>query len=409
MRANLTSTPASKAECPKVTSSQNADHDFLQFPFDNQGIRRNLQENILDFLNQYGAQALYKSAKYIRGWEDIVLQDLTNDGVPELAIRANSFYIFGCHGGKYEKLFELEPDIYLHPPSITTLRDANRNGIPELTLLLGYVSDGGHYYGIYEWNGKEFANLIDTVNPFYPDSGSIWVEATGKIHYEDIYHDSYQELVADSGIPVWESYPAGLPWRNERSIYKWNGVNFVVSHREFAASEFRFQAIQDADLAFSQQEYAKALDLYQQAIFNNELKVFSQEIRQNLQANYYTDLNKKPTVTPVPDDPTEYPRLAAYAYYRMIILHTFLGEIDAAQVKYASLQEKFPANNLGHPYAEMASAFWDVYKSSGNMAEACGAAIAYSSAHTAIFVPLGGSDHGAQSYEYGPVDMCPYK
>ena len=49
-------------------------------------------------------------------------------------------------------------------------------------------------------------------------------------------------------------------------------------------------------------------------------------------------------------DFTEYPRLAAYAYYRMVILRTFLGETEAAQVKYATtLQEKFPADNPGHP------------------------------------------------------------
>jgi len=42
-------------------------------------------------------------------------------------------------------------------------------------------------------------------------------------------------------------------------------------------------------------------------------------------------------LTPVPDsyiDFTEYPRLAAYAYYRMVILHTFLGETEAGQDRF---------------------------------------------------------------------------
>ena len=116
-----------------------------------------------------------------------------------------------------------------------------------------------------------------------------------------------------------------------------------------------------------------------------------------------------PTPTPFPSDLTEYPRLAAYAYYRMIILHTFLGETEAAQVKYATLQEKFPAESPGYPYVEMATDFWNAYQSSGLMYEACAAAIAYADAHPEILIPLGSDYHGAQSHTYIPADVCPFR
>jgi len=150
------------------------------------------------------------------------------------------------------------------------------------------------------------------------------------------------------------------------------------------------------------------MDLYQQTIFKDQLKAYSLEIRQNLQETWDGQFSKV-TPTPVPSDPTEYPRLAAYAYYRMIILHTFLGEMDAAQINYASLQEKFLPNNPGHPYAEMASAFWSAYHSAGTLSAGCAAAIQYAAEHSEILVPLGSDYHGWQSHQYVPTDMCPFR
>jgi hypothetical protein len=90
-------------------------------------------------------------------------------------------------------------------------------------------------------------------------------------------------------------------------------------------------------------------------------------------------------------------------------MHTYLGEMDAAKVKYATLQEKFPAGNPGHSYAEMATDFWSAYQSSGKMYDACAAAIAYANAHPEILTPLGSDYHGAQSHIYQPADVCPFR
>jgi len=374
--------------------------------------------DFIAFLNQYGAQALYKAAKSFnnpnelklsRALHDTILQDLTNDGEPEIAIGPISFFVFGCRTGQYTKLFELKPDGYDHAPDIVTIQDANNNGIPELTMFLERMSQGGHSFGVFEWDGKKFSSLIALNQPFDFDYGSIWVEATGKIHYEDVDHDSIQELVVDSGIPIWETYSSGLPWRNKQSTYKWDGKYFSVKHVSFAPPEFRFQAVQDADLAVSQQEYAKAMDLYQQAIFKNELKAYSPEIRQNLRDRWQLQLLKTPTPTPVSSDPAEYSQLAAYAYYRMVILHTFLGEMDAAQVKYATLQDKFSQNNPGGPYTELATVFWNAYAPTKQITAGCNAAIKFASEHIEILTPLGSDYHGDQAHRYSTVDICPFQ
>jgi tetratricopeptide (TPR) repeat protein len=413
VRTILTATPEMRTECPKVSSAQNANLDFLNLYSEEFKNRSSIEENFLNFLNLYGAKAFYQAAKspQAKGIGDVALQDLTNDGEPEIAIGARWFYIFGCRQGEYVILFSMEPDTYLQSAGIFVIKDVNRDNIPEITLRTATFSQGGHTYQIYSWKGDRFANLLLPERREYPDSGEIWVEATGKIEYKDINNDFVQELILDSGIPVWSNYHSGFPWRNERTIYAWNGRNYLPGHREFAQPEFRFQAVQDGDLALSQQEYDKAIELYQQAIFNAELQAFSPEIRKNLQDAWLSGLNNSTNPTPTfpAPDITEYPRLAAYAYYRMVILHTLLGEMDSAQVKYASLQEKFPANSPGHPYAEMATGFWEAWQSSGRMYDACAAAIAYADAHPEILVPLGSDYHGWQSHHYQPADVCPFR
>ena len=160
---------------------------------------------------------------------------------------------------------------------------------------------------------------------------------------------------------------------------------------------------------FLYEKFQHAILLYQDVIFSDKLDGWSPEMHtyevQILQAKMN---NQKNPTMPAPDS-TEYPKLAAYAYYRMVILHTHLGEADAAATQYATLQTKFPAASPGHPYAEMASAFWEAYQSSQNMTEACGAAIQYAAEHPDILIALGSDYHGSQSHTYLPADFCPFR
>jgi hypothetical protein len=411
VRTIVTATPAPRSECPTITSAKNASLDFLNL-FSDEDNRINIEKNLLGFLNKYGAQALYTAIKSQDYHDEPFLQDLTNDEELEIIVRPLSTYVFGCKSGQYIKLLQLPPDTSMTAPKLLFINDANRNGIPEITFLTARYSKGGRTYRIYEWNNDSFVSLLDI--PIYEDdigSGGVFVTVSGEIHFEDIDDDLVQELIVDNGDYVqWAMEPGDLPWRNERIYYKWDGKYFTQWRREFAPPEYRFQSIQDGDLAISQQEYEKALDFYQQAIFNNELKGYSPAMQENLRANHFLDsFSNQPTLTPPAPDRTEYPRLAAYAYYRMVILHTFLGEMDAVQVKYATLQEKFPAGSPGHPYVEMATGFWSAYQSSGRMYDACAAAIAYADAHPEILVPLGSNYHGAQSHRYHPADVCPFR
>jgi hypothetical protein len=411
-RTIVTVTPMPPAKCPITNSISNPDMDFLDLSYEKPENRMNVEENIINFINKYGPEPILKELRY--SWkkegEHFAYKDVTNDGIPDLEIGAISFYIFSCKDGKYESIFEIEPDAYLMPPKIFSIKDNNRNGIPELTMLLGFMSQGGHTYAVYEWDQSTFHNLVQPIYPDYPESGGIWVEATGEIHYEDVNNDFINELILNSGIPVWETYYSGFPWRNKRTIYQWNGQDYAPIHDEFSSPEFRFQAIQDGDLATNQLEYDKALSLYQDVIFSNKLKDYSLDIRKNLQENWASQIGDiKPTPTPYPSDPTEYPKLAAYAYYRVMLLHTLRGYESDAGTVYNTLQQKFGADPNGRPYAEMATAFWDAYQSTHKMYDGCTAAIQYATEHRQILIPLGSDFHGSQSHTYVAADVCPFR
>jgi hypothetical protein len=119
-----------------------------------------------------------------------------------------------------------------------------------------------------------------------------------------------------------------------------------------------------------------------------------------------------PGVTPPPipsEDKTEYPRLAAYAYYRIMLLHMVQGnETDAGSV-FNSLQGKIGDDPYGQPYFEMATAFWNAYQSTHKMYDGCAEAIQYAAEHPEILIPLGSDYHGSQSHIYVPADVCPFR
>lgn len=410
----LPMTPTPEAKCPLVHSlPEQIDLNFLDISLTQQENVKNLEENLLAFLNRYGSAALFETIKthHLAGFSDVRLEDWTHDGQNEMILGAFWFFVFGCRNGEYVTLLKLDPDGHLSPPSIYAVTDANRDNLPEITLRTATFSQGGEQYDMYSWNGTAFVSLLQT-NDNNQDEGRWWLEGRGgSIQFSDVDADGIQEVIVDSGIPGWSNYYSGLPWRNQRTIYGWNGSHYIPRHREFSPPEFRFQAVQDADLAVAQHEYQKAVTLYQQAIFDAGLKPFSPEIRRNLQEQWNASIGLQASVTPtnVPPDPNEYSILAAYAYYRMVILHVFSGELEAAQIKYSTLQRKFQAGSPGHPWAIIATDFWNAYQSNQDISNACKAAIARAQEYKQTLTVLGSDYHGWQSRRYQPEDICPFR
>jgi hypothetical protein len=331
---------------------------------------------------------------------------LTNDGINELILTDDRVvYILGCENGLFQNFLgeTTEPD-WLMSATFKIENDMNLNGKPEVLIDL----QGGHANRedmvlIYEWNGSDYSSLIqgDFANA-YLSSGPI---------LQDTDSNKTIELILKNTLPnpIPSRYAHLIPWRNETLIYSWDGEFFSENQIEYSAAQYRFQAIQDADQANNNGKYQTALGLYQDAIFKDQLLPWSKDIYENEIAKAFARDGNIPVPTPVLLDSTEYPRLAAYAYYRIMLLHLVQNHESDATTVYNTLQQKFGNDQYGHPYVEMTAAFWNAYQSTHKMYAGCAAAIDYAVKHPEILTPLGSDYHGAQSHIYVAADVCPFR
>jgi len=231
------------------------------------------------------------------------------------------------------------------------------------------------------------------------------------IAIQDIDGNGTLELILKSNLPspITSQYAHLIPWRNETHIYSWNGTLFTTTQVEYTDPQYCFQTIQDADQNVFYGNYNKALSQYNNAIINKELKAWSPSIQENEIAKAFAINGNIPTPTPASPDSAEYPRLAAYAYYRIMLLHLAQNHESDATTVYNTLQQKFGSDPYSLPYVEMASTFWEAYQATHKMYDGCAAAIQYSVEHPEILTPLGSDYHGAQSHVYVPADVCPFR
>lgn len=344
---------AHKAECPKENSATNLNLEFILIPSDiDASILDGYPkvEKILGFLNDGGRVSLLINE--INNIE-YRYEDLTGDAINELIWIDNSiypsFYIFYCDTADY-KVFSGRLGVL--SATINEVEDTNKNGLPDITIL---------YYRLALFGDSPYGDV--NINP----------------------------------------------WRIYTITYEWNGQSFFETLLEYSAPEYRFQAIQDADQEVSNGRFGRAISLYQDAI-NKNLDWWSPEKKKYIDSNDPLNSSKgaNQLTSPV-EDTTEYPRLAAYAYYRIMLLHFAQGNESEAITTYNTLLETFGNNSYAHPYIEMATAFWEAYQSTHKMYDGCAAAIQYAAKHPEILIPLGSDYHGWQSHTYVPEDVCPFR
>lgn len=371
--------------------------------------RPSLEQPVLDFLNQGGSPKLLEdlfrktNRKFFEG-------DVTGDNVPELGIFDMSLHMLGCIGGKYKVILEgdvMQPPPYTTHYEIKAVTDMNLDGIPETiisepNLCMDFCSG----VVVYTWTGAELAEYINVGGDY-------------EIEIKDTDNNGTLELLLTGGMPSGfsnSSYPDDLPWRWETDMYMWDGFSFKLKRETFSTPEYRFQAVQDGDEATRWGDYEKALSFYQEAIFSNKLDWWSPDKLAYQQELWFDRWAGEPSPTPPAapkPDPAEYNNLAAYARYRIMLLHVKQGHISDAKVVYNTLQEKFPAGVAGHAYADMAKAFWDSYEKDNDLGIACKKAIDYATAYPLeVLTYLGNTGnnryHGHQSHVYKPADVCPF-
>lgn len=417
----ITRTPAPPAQCPIEKPGLSFNPQF-ESPF-----CLDVNSQVIDYLNDGG------QLQAVADRLNTEIIDLTGDNVPELTVSGCSFQIYSCNEGQYV----MPLDYGRYDLRILAIKDMNLDGIPELIISQNDFPTDYMYYTIFEWDGQQFQNLIKQPD-FYSryDGGRVEdnsIVSTGigrgldnileNWSLEDIDGNGTIEFVINCGLPTHVDGKLNGPWRAETDTYMWNGYGFVLHSIQVEPPQYRFQAVQDADYALEDGDYEKALDLYEQVIYNDKLGWWSNKRNEHEQQIIMSDISGLPTPTPLPQDFTEYNNLAAYAHYRIMLLYVLQGRMIEAYTIYDSLQEKYPSWQVGNAYAELAKVFWEEYKTSQKIGLACSKAIEYTAIHPKeILTYIGdffsefsiknhneGIIHGWQSKTYHPEDICLFK
>jgi hypothetical protein len=402
-----TFTPAPPAQCPKENPSLEFNGkmatDFSESNLNLPQRHEHYIDQILSYLNSGGKPESTVEEEYI----DRHVQDLTGDSVPELI---STFVVwldvFGCKNGRYELLFSGTYESSLYGVYIIEIADLNINGLPEIVVYFdGCFGGKCPIVRVYEWDGQEFKNLMtNSCNA---------IEAPFEIKIQDIDDNGTKEIIFQNEGNQLPDGLYGFPYRAETLICMWNGKSFDVYKYSFGAPYYRFQAVQDGDAETLAGDYPKALDLYQEVIFDKSLEWFTSE--RNLH-QYWVYMAKRfqpqPTPTASPNmkpDPNEYPNLAAYALYRIMLLHVLQNNMPDAELTLNTLQKEYPFDKPGGYFSQMAFIFWKEYQTSRNIQQACSVTISYAAQYPDRLIYLGDSERGMQHIEYTPGSVCPFK
>jgi tetratricopeptide (TPR) repeat protein len=367
----------------------------------------------VDFLNAGGISDELKSHFKLTS------QDLNNDTAPEILLTdqnifANArMYLFACQNGKYVDTAIFPNDYISFDITILSIADNNRNSFPEVFIKEmgnGFIPHG--FLDIVEWDGVKFIHRIKESS--YPPKIENYPEITSFVNVaiRDVDKDGIKELTWSGVLSPKDSadYWLDYPMRAETHTYKWDGLYYLSQPVEYAAPEYRFQAVQDGDSYASLGQYEKALQSYQLAIQSQTLDWWTRERRDYILGQHqigpcYETPSSCPTPTP---NPNERPLLSAYASYRMILTNILMNEPQKAESQYQAMLKAYPQENAGFPFVEMATAFWTEYQSAQNLSNACEKAVAYATAHRNILSIIGGDYHG-KSRLYTAQDVCPLK
>jgi hypothetical protein len=279
-------------------------------------------------------------------------------------------FVIGCRDGQYQMLAKWgghgTSDVsaqLVDASGIMSYRDLNADGIREIVLAQGHIAsqqgDTGMYYTVLEWNGNFFRDLIDSEASGY----SFLYIVNGELEFADVDGNGTIELLAPFYTLV-KDCTSGRK-RIERYIYMWDGQYYRSMWRDPGVPEYRFQAALDGD-------YYSGIGLFDRAEMPYLRAVFDESLKPGSTADWKKDAgcllgpDEKP-------DPTEPPRIKAYARFRLVELYVHIGRVMEAESHRTYLRTNYPLGAPGYIYAYLANTFWWEYVKDEDITAACAA------------------------------------
>jgi len=306
------------------------------------------------------------------------------------------------------------------------IEDMNLDGLPEVLLrVIPYLTGTRVWwnYQILGWDGSSFRSLISQtefddryglggvwwgdirtngLGGEYPWEGEAW-------EVQDIDQNGTLELILRSGIETHEEFIVHGPHQPLVHIFTWNGEGFVLDDFQIGPPEYRFQAVHNGDSYTLLHDYKQAEASYRQAIDDQTLLYWMDNSVEYFRAVRVASYGQIPTPTPNPPDMDEYPNLAAYAQYRIVLLHALQGQVGEAEEAYKTMLTAYPAGEEGHIFVQLAERLLDEYRASEDVRAACAEVVAFAAQHEEDVLQYVGGYHGWQTLEYEVEDVCPFR
>ena len=154
---------------------------------------------------------------------------MTGDNIEEVAWQDSyAVYVFSCKSGVYENVFELLPSE--NSPKILLVDDLNANGTFEI-----FISRSGRRYvhtlQIWEWNGNEFASLIDISEDNLTTDRLVTTGFDYSI--QETADNRLREFVvtASSPLSLYSQSNVVVLDQSKTIILKWDGQNYIVANQ----------------------------------------------------------------------------------------------------------------------------------------------------------------------------------
>ncbi len=244
----------------------------------------------------------------------VVLTSPTPDPPSSGEIQAK-FVLFDRTGTEYRVAFE---------ESLGSL--GSHSPVPDILVATGDINAGGTGVLVYgrpicgahtcTWQVHAITGSDAGYRSLTPEGGLSM--ATANVGVTDVDGDGDEEIVLRGGII--RSAGAG-PQRERTEIYTWDGDQYTLVGTEFDPSGLRYFVVRDADAAFADGDYAKAVRLYTQARDDDVLE----------EVMYFGSRDE----------------LMAYTGLRLGLSYLLLGDTDAASRQINTAIANYPVSVIG--------------------------------------------------------------
>lgn len=306
--------------------------------------------------------------------------DITSEGTPDimlgLSIEDGGFFLaLGCQDRAYRVLHQVVFQ-QTNTPQLLFADDMNVARAPEIAVTGRFCQNNDRNLCQYQtyiltWDNDlgRMVNLLNT--PLLTDQLPEIVDVDNDLVDEILIKLDY---IGDINTG---------PLRTGRQIYDWNGTLYVLSIMELDPPRYQIQVIQEADRNFLANRMGSAIELYQLAYIDEELRIWLR--------------NEKPI-------------LQGYILYRLMLAWASQGNTGEAAIVFERLRTDFGTATEGladtAPFAVLGQAFWEAYALNNSLSDGCEAVL-----QAMANVPLAltwMNRYGARNLKYVARDMCPF-